>query len=604
MKDSGKKKSQLLREIKTLRKQVQALENAQEAQKRAERALWQYWNLLDTLLASTEDLFSLKNIQGRYQAASPSFCRFLGKAEKDIRGQRDGDLFPGDLARIFHRYDASVFEKNRPYTWEEPVKRIGGQYWFRFQKTPLLGHEGECIGLLCIARNVTTERRAIEQNRIFMRTGQDGFWMLDAHGNILDVNEEYCKLTGYSRMELLGKNLHDIEVLATPEEISLRNRRIMEVGWERFKTLHRGKDNRIIELEVCCNYVDIAGGRFYRFFHEINAIPNLSSEEPTPLMDTVPVTTAQEEDTPANSKEKEPNKKVINLNDVVRQSWTLQLETMPAGIRLEQDLDPALKNVLAHQPQILQILMNLITNAREAIEGRGYIKVITRNIDIDSELARIFPPLHPGAHVYLAVEDNGRGISKKLIDKIFAPFITTKYRGRGMGLASAYRNVTDHQGHITVKSREGYGSTFCVYFPATNKTPEIPISRMQIPTGTETVLLVDSESYVLGDTRQMLERLAYKTLVAQTPEEALELVRSFPGKIHLTVIDTEIQHENTEAILQALHKTRPDMKIILTGARQLDRYTQDMLDAGASSFVQKPLRVDVLAPKIRSVLDE
>ena len=181
MKDSGKKKSQLLREIKTLRKQVQALENAQEAQKRAERALWQYWNLLDTLLASTEDLFSLKNIQGRYQAASPSFCRFLGKAEKDIRGQRDGDLFPGDLARIFHRYDASVFEKNRPYTWEEPVKRIGGQYWFRFQKTPLLGHEGECIGLLCIARNVTTERRAIEQNRIFMRTGQDGFWMLDAH---------------------------------------------------------------------------------------------------------------------------------------------------------------------------------------------------------------------------------------------------------------------------------------------------------------------------------------------------------------------------------------------------------------------------------------
>ena len=406
-------------------------------------------------------------------------------------------------------------------------------------------------------------------------------------------------------MELLGKNLHDIEVLATPEEISLRNRRIMEVGWERFKTLHRGKDNRIIELEVCCNYVDIAGGRFYRFFHEINAIPNLSSEEPTPLMDTVPVTTAQEEDTtPADSKEKEPNKKVINLNDVVRQSWTLQLETMPAGIRLEQDLDPALKNVLAHQPQILQILMNLITNAREAIEGRGYIKVITRNIDIDSELARIFPPLHPGAHVYLAVEDNGRGISKKLIDKIFAPFITTKYRGRGMGLASAYRNVTDHQGHITVKSREGYGSTFCVYFPATNKTPEIPISRMQIPTGTETVLLVDSESYVLGDTRQMLERLAYKTLVAQTPEEALELVRSFPGKIHLTVMDTEIQHENTEAILQALHKTRPDMKIILTGARQLDRYTQDMLDAGASSFVQKPLRVDVLAPKIRSVLDE
>jgi len=582
----------LLRELSLLRSHVAGLEKERAWRQRAERALRQYWNLLGCILDTSPDLFGLKGLDGRYQAASASFCHLTGKTEQEIHGRNDFELFPKSIAKVFQHNDTAVLQAGQPCTWESTIAWREGPLFLRFCKSPVFGAQGTCIGLLSIIRDSTAQRRAEEQNAIFRRIGQDGFWLLDIHGNILDVNQAYCEASGYGREDLIGKNLHDIEVLATPEDLSLRHRHIMEIGWDRgFKTLHHGKDNRIIEFEVSTNYAEVSGGRFYRFFREVPASRHLDPQpQPHRGADTA-------------APDLEHRWKVVHLNDVVHQALTLQAEILPPGIHIDLDLDPSLWNIEGNQSQLLQVLMNLLTNAVEAFEGRGRIAMSSRNVEMTEPLAQAFPEMRPGRYVYLAVVDNGRGISNKLIGKVFEPFITTKFRGRGMGLASAGRNVREHGGHITVRSREGQGSTFSVYLPATNLRVKPPSSCIQVPVGTETVLLVDSENYVLSETRDMLERLAYRVLVAHTAQEALAAARSYHGDIHLAVLDTRLPGDSGPDLLALLHALRPAMKIILTGAHDLNEAAQDLLDAGASTFVAKPLRVEVLAPKIRQTLD-
>lgn len=591
MSDSGKPRFRHARKALTASRRRAELDLERQARARAERALWQYWNLLDAMLAVSPDLFSVKNTQCIYQAASRSFCEFAAQSEREIRGKSDFDVFPQAVAEAFHRYDKTVLSSGRPYVWEETVRRMDARYLLRVHKTPLFSASGICIGLFCAARDVTDARRAEEQNQIFANAIRDGFMLLDVQGNILDVNQVYCEISGYTRAEMIGKNLHEIEVLATPEELSLRQRRIIESGWDRCKTLHRSKDNRILEFDVATNYLDIDGGRFYRFFREAHA-PAPQHALPTPIkLDKGPPRLDVQ------------HCKVINLNDIVRQALTLQAETLPPGIRVRQDLDPGLAHSVANPPQILQVLMNLITNAAEAIDDRGEITIRTRNIQWTEDLARAFPQLESGRYVFLAVEDTGRGISQKLIGKIFEPFITTKFRGRGMGLASAYRNVKDHGGHISVKSKEGHGCVFSVYFPATEETPELPASCRQIPAGTETILLIEPEAYAREEARKMLEDLAYRVITVQDLEEAKKAFKTHAGEIHAVLLDTCISGSHTMDLLAQLRRIRPGMRVLLAGSHDLNEETQDLLDAGADTFIAKPFRVDVLAPKLRQILD-
>ncbi len=595
MKNSSKRKAQLIRELSALQKRVAELEGASAVQRRTEQALVQYWSLLEAILSSSRDLFGLKGVDGAYLAASSTFCQFAGRPEDEIRGRGDFELFPKNIAEVFHRHDTAVLRTAQPYSWEETLELPEGPpRWYRLHKTPVLDEGRVCVGLLCMARDLTSERRGAAQVKIFSRIGQDGFLLLDMHGNILEVNERYCGLTGYERSELLSKNLHEIEMLTTPEDLSLRNQRIRELGWDHFKTLHRAKDNRIVEFEVCANFVDVCGGRFYRFFKEVTTS---SRSEPA----RAPAPGVAKPSKP--SKPKDRNWRVVNMNDMLREALSLQLETLPSDVEVVQDLDDSLWNGTGNRHQLVQIVMNLIINAFESIDGRGRIDLSTRNFEMTPQLAKVFPQLIPGRYVYLAVEDNGRGINDKLIGKIFEPFITTKYRGRGMGLASAWRSVKDHGGYLGVKSKVGEGSTFSVYLPASEEPLEFPSKVSDIPTGTETVLIVEDESDVARDTRKMLEGLAYTVIQAQNLDEAAELMRNYKGPIDLVLVDVARSGLEEEDLRALFRDARPKIKIILAGVSELDEKAQDLLDIGADTYVQKPFRAEVLVPRIRKTLD-
>jgi len=294
---------------------------------------------------------------------------------------------------------------------------------------------------------------------------------------------------------------------------------------------------------------------------------------------------------------------VICLNDILSDVLRLEERSFPPRIRIEQSLDPNLWNVKADPVQMGQVIMNLSVNAVEAIEDKGTITIATRNLLVEDSSPQQLPALNPGAYVRLSVSDTGKGMTQETVAHIFEPFYTTKFQGRGLGLAAAYGIVKNHGGHLVVSSELGQGSTFTVYLPVSEKQPRLP--KMQTPrsaVGEETILVIDDEPVVLEVTREILERLGYRILCAHDGQEAVEIAQSYEEDIHVAVLDMGMPVMGGAQAYPLLMKARPNLKVLISSGYELDPAAQALLDAGASAFIQKPFRAHVLATTVRKAL--
>jgi CheY-like chemotaxis protein len=254
-----------------------------------------------------------------------------------------------------------------------------------------------------------------------------------------------------------------------------------------------------------------------------------------------------------------------------------------------------------------EVVLNLLANAVEAIEGSGRIIVTTRHCTLDEGNAA---GLEPGPYVCLSVQDTGCGMSEEVQARIFEPFFTTKFQGRGMGLAVVYGIVDNHEGHISVRSESGQGTTFEFYFPAIEKEigkPSKPErtdeARRDTPVaGTRTVLLVEDDESVLKLLRRIMGRLGHSVLVAHDGQEAVDLARTFQGDIDLALLDLGMPEMGGAEAYPLLAEARPAMKIIICSGYELDERAQSILDAGASAFIQKPFQMSVLEAEISKAL--
>jgi len=591
MKDHGKRKSALLREVEQLRRQLAAMRAGQNELFRAERALGQYWSVLDAILSGTRDLYAIKGPNYTYQAANRAFCRFVNLPEHEVRGRGDFEIFPGRLAEIFHQEDVRVLQSVVSAVFDARVPFKENPRWFRFHKRPVLDREGHCAGILCVIQDISDVARYREQQNILAGPATRGFWCTDAHDFILDVNQTYCTLSGYLRDELIGKNIREIEMMGSVETHAANNAHILKLGFGTYRTIHRGKNNQILEFEVEAAYLPEHGGRFYRYFRAGVDVPNQATapaaEIPHRTIDTGLV----------------PHRRILSINDILVTAINQEIDQIPPGISIRKVLDPALKNTVANSAQISQVILNLTTNAIEAMDGRGHLTYTTRNVELTREWLCDKPELKPGHYVYFSIGDTGRGIPPALLSKIFDPFITTKFKGRGMGLASVARNIEEHHGLVTVKSDLDKGSTFTVYLPATDAPLESRSTTPQIPSGTETILFIDPESRVLDEARRILERLAYTVVLATRVEEAIHCITARVPPVDAVVVDSAATQDYEGDLIADLRAANPEIKIILAGASELDDWAQDLLDAGANAYLKKPFRPEVLAPKIRRTLD-
>lgn len=272
-------------------------------------------------------------------------------------------------------------------------------------------------------------------------------------------------------------------------------------------------------------------------------------------------------------------------------------------MRLNRDLEV----IQADPSQIGQILMNLAVNARDAMPDGGKLTVGTENIQLDEGYCERHFNVLPGAYALLLVSDTGTGMDKETMSHIFEPFFTTKEvgKGTGLGLATVFGIVKQHQGHIMCYSEPGHGTTFKIYFPSSSveEHHETVPNHSEVQGGTETILLVDDEETLRNLGSRILRKVGYDVILAENGRQALEIYARHPGRIALTLLDLVMPEMDGQKCLEEIMKVNPTAKVLITSGYPQDGISISLQAAGAKGFVDKPFDQKKLLSLIRDVID-
>jgi len=298
----------------------------------------------------------------------------------------------------------------------------------------------------------------------------------------------------------------------------------------------------------------------------------------------------------------------LDLSGLIPEISELVQPSIPKKIELNFELEPHLPPIVADRGQIQQIFMNLVINAAEAI-GRdaGVISVKTGLQVIDEAYIWRNPEvteLHPGEFVYLEIRDNGCGIDETTKAKIFDPFYSTKFTGRGLGLAAVSGIVRGHKGAITVRSRPGKGSCFTVLFPVTEHAIAVsPVATHETNLlGSGTVLVVDDEELVRGVAKSILEQYGYHVLLADSGLAALDVFKRHPENITAVILDLSMPEMDGKEALLGLQKIRPSVKVVMASGYSESEVMKLFPGQHVSGFLQKPFTSTQLAETLKRAL--
>lgn len=297
----------------------------------------------------------------------------------------------------------------------------------------------------------------------------------------------------------------------------------------------------------------------------------------------------------------------VNLNSLIENTTKILGRIIEEDIELEYRINSPTMSVHADPAQLEQVLMNLVVNARDAMDKGGRLLIETADVEFGAGVISYHEEVKPGRYTMVAVSDTGLGMTQETQKNIFEPFFTTKEKdkGTGLGLATVYGIVKQHNGYIYVYSELGSGTTFKIYLPAFHgeQTQKEERATIDKPFGAETVLIVEDEPFLLELIVDMLQPLGYKLLGAVNGTEALKINTDYAGDIALLLTDVIMPGMNGREVAETMTKDRPDMKVIYMSGYSDDIIAHcGVLDAGVN-FIQKPLAPSALAVRIREVLD-
>ena len=298
--------------------------------------------------------------------------------------------------------------------------------------------------------------------------------------------------------------------------------------------------------------------------------------------------------------------RVVYLNDSIAGMENMLRRLTGTGVELVTRLDPHLGLVKADPSQVEQVILNLCVNARDAMPDGGTLTIETANVEL-SPTATLEQSIEAaGEYVMLAVTDTGTGMDGETKARIFEPFFTTKSQeqGTGLGLATVYGIVKQSGGDIWVYSEPGRGTSFKIFLPRVHEvSEEMPAPQRITPSrGTETILLAEDEDAIRRVAIRVLENAGYRVLAAKNGAEAAKLAEEFDGTIHLLVSDMMMPVMDGVRLAERLRSKRPDTGVLLLSGytETTDRRGMPLADA---EFLQKPFSTEMLARKVRELLD-
>ena len=515
------------------------------------------------------------------------------------------------------------------------------------------------------------ERQKAEETLRFTQFSVDkaadaAFWM-GPDARFIYVNDAACHSLGYTREELLSMTVHDIDPDFPTEVWPDHWKEVKKHGSFTVQSHHRSKDGRVFPVEITVNFIEFKGQEYNcAFAHDIterkqaeeerhkleaqlqhtqkleslgvlaggiahdfnNLLTGILGNASLALMKLPPASPVREylgEIETASERAAELCSQMlaysgkgrfvveaINLNEIVKEMTHLLKISISKKAILDFNLPDNLPAIEVDITQIRQVIMNLVTNASEAIGDRsGTISISTGAMECDRDyLSETYmeEQFREGVYVYMEVSDSGFGMDKEIVDKIFDPFFSTKFTGRGLGLAAVLGIVRGHKGAMKVYSEVDKGTTFKVLFPALERPPAGAIEKesAQVETwhGSGTILLVDDEKAVRTVGKSMLETAGFAVLMADDGREAVEVFRERRDEIVLTILDMTMPHMSGEEAFREIRRINNNARVILCSGYNEQEVTNRFAGKGLTGFVHKPYQYQALIEKVRKALGD
>ncbi len=309
------------------------------------------------------------------------------------------------------------------------------------------------------------------------------------------------------------------------------------------------------------------------------------------------------------SRQSDQERKPIKVQNIITETLRLLRASIPASIEIIHKIQDDCGHIMGDPTQIHQVIMNLCTNAYQAMQDKGgKLEVILTEIDVGYEEMIDKVGMQPGKHLRLLVKDEGCGMEASVLDRIFEPYYTTKEQGKGtgLGLSVIHGIVKNHRGDITVKSTPGKGTIFQVYLPLIEDVdPDVEFESTDgAIKGEERILLVDDEEQIVAMEQQMLENLGYRVTARTDSAEALKVFAEHPQNFDLVITDMTMPHMTGDQLAQKMLDIEPNIPVILCTGFNQGITEEKALAMGIQKFVMKPVVKKELATTIRTVLDQ
>ena len=297
----------------------------------------------------------------------------------------------------------------------------------------------------------------------------------------------------------------------------------------------------------------------------------------------------------------------LSVSELVEETLPLIEHSMNQSIKVVMHLEKDIPIIKADATQLQMVFSAVMSNASEAIEKSGSIRVAVQKKDVDDKYAMQHPGLKVGQYVRLTVEDDGKGLDSESKERIFEPFYSTKLQGRGLGMAASYGVIINHGGWIEIDSEPGKGAVVSIYLPVSADTEEVLLREKkeiaEITQGEGTILIIDDEEEVLETSRLALEYLGYKVLTVNTGMEAISIVETGGEDIDLAILDIGLPDILGDKVCQRIQELRPNIKIVISTGYMVEDVNDD-LKIKTQGIIQKPFSISEMAMKLKEVLGD
>ncbi len=554
----------------------------------------------------------------------------------------------------------------RGEVWRGQVRRgdaDGRELVIERTATPLRDDAGTVIGYVSVGEDITEQSRATSRHQRVLQTAIDGFWIADENGRLLEVNEEYVRMSGYTAQELHGIQIAQLEAQEDAAVVAEHMARMKQIGREQFSTRLRRKDGRTLAVEISaawdpqsrCYYVftrdrsereqaesaqrqlerqlqqaqkvqalgRMTGGIAHDFNNILAAIlgySNLALDRFVPdkqgklasyLREVI---TASERARDLIAKmlsftrtQPSTSVEVVSPADGIREVVAMLRPSIPSSIEVRVQIDSH-QSVRMDPGELNQVLVNLIINARDATGDHGIIDIRLHTVHLNGDICAASHQRLSGPYLALDVSDTGSGIADEHLSRLFDPFFTTKDVGEGTGLGlSVVHGILRRSGaHIVVDSTPGRGSLFRLLFATEPQPPSLPSATADaplIPAGTgQHIWVVDDEPAVARYLGELLSDWGYNVRTFRDPAEALVAIEATPHQIDLLITDQTMPGMHGLQLAQLARYFKPGLPVVLCTGNSDAIDTAEARDMGIRHIFSKPLPVRELVEALAQEL--